>query len=153
MKKVILTLLCFIIIGGALQAQTSSTASSQKNVSDVVKFEETVHHFGKIPYGKPVEFDVVMRNISNDSVRISNVQVGCGCTTPKWTAGPYAPNETFKVRLGFNGYADGHFEKYVTIFFDGGYYQQIKFDGETYKTPADVAPANDSVKQLQSSVQ
>ncbi|BAV08726.1 hypothetical protein FLA_4773 [Filimonas lacunae] len=99
----------------------------------MVSFKETDHDLGKIPYGKPVEFDVVMTNVSQDSVKIVNVQTQCGCTTPKWKEGPYAAGQDFKIVLGFNGYTDGHFEKYVTVFFSGGVSKQLKFHGDTYK--------------------
>ena len=87
-----------------------------------------------------------MKNISSDSVKIQNVQVSCGCTTPKWQAGPYAAGENFKVTLGFNGYTEGHFEKSVTIFFENGLSKQIKFHGETFKAPDDAAPASAASK-------
>jgi hypothetical protein len=89
-----------------------------------------------------------MKNISKDSVKIENVQVGCGCTTPKWTPGPYAPGEAFKVGIGFNGATDGEFHKVVTLFFNGGLSQVIKFHGQTYKTPDNAAPGNATIEKM-----
>lgn len=102
-------------------------------IEKVLSFKEDDHEMGKIPYGKPIEYDVLITNISKDSVKIDNVQVGCGCTTPKWQAGPYAAGQTFKITLGFNGYTDGHFEKVVTVFFSGGLTKVLKFHGDTFK--------------------
>jgi hypothetical protein len=73
-------------------------------VAKVIQFKETDHDFGKIPYGKPAEFNLEMKNISPDSVTIEDVKVGCGCTTPKWQAGPYAAGQDFNITIGFNGY-------------------------------------------------
>src|SRR3954465_15635570 len=152
MKKILLLVPVFFIalVLKAQTQQTQSTDQSQpaKDITKVVEFKELDHDFGKIPFGKPADFDLEMKNISSDSVKIENVQVGCGCTTPKWSAGPYAPGETFKVGIGFNGATDGEFHKVVTIFFNGGLQQVIKFHGQTFKTPDNAAPANSSIEKL-----
>src|ERR671939_246698 len=109
MKKLLLLVPALFTVA-LLRAQTPATQQQQQNdITKVVEFKELDHDFGKIPYGKPAEFELEMKNISSDSLKIENVQVGCGCTTPKWSAGPYAPGETFKVGIGFNGATDGEF--------------------------------------------
>ena len=148
MKKLLLLVPAFLV-ALALNAQTQTQSSDeQKDITKVIEFKELDHDFGKIPFGKPAEFELDMKNISSDTVKIENVQVGCGCTTPKWSAGPYAPGEDFKVGIGFNGATDGEFHKVVTIFFNGGLQQVIKFHGQTFKTPDNAAPANASIEKL-----
>ncbi len=130
-------------------AQTGSLASSTPpDITKVVTFKELDHDFGKIPYGKPAEFDLEITNITSDTLSIQDVKAGCGCTTPKWKPGPYQAGETFKVTIGFNGYTEGNFSKVVTVFFPGGLSQVIKFHGETYKAPADPAPGNAALNNL-----
>src|SRR5438045_1010964 len=98
MKKILLFLpVFFVALALNAQTQNQTQTTTPLDISKVIEFKELDHDFGKIPYGKPAEFDLEMKNISNDSVKIENVQVGCGCTTPKWSPGPYAPGETFKV--------------------------------------------------------
>jgi hypothetical protein len=148
MKKVLL-ILPALFVGMLLKAQT--TDQGQKPVPDITKiveFKELDHDFGKIPFGKPAEFQLEMKNISNDTVRIENVQVGCGCTTPKWQPGPYATGESFKIGIGFNGNTDGAFQKVVTIFFSNGVSQVIHFHGQTYKTPDNAAPGNAAIEKI-----
>jgi hypothetical protein len=156
MKKISL-FACSLFFAAFINAQTPSattpatgTQAEQKaDISTVLSFNEENHDFGKIPYGKPVEFDVNIKNISQDSVRIENVKVGCGCTTPKYEQGKsYAPGETFKVTLGFSGYAEGAFEKSVDISFNNGLSKQIKFHGTSYKVAETPAPANGAVQKL-----
>jgi hypothetical protein len=165
MKKISFFLTC-LLFTAFVNAQTASTATTKStvttnitpaaaanqptaDVSKVLEFKEEDHDFGKIPYGKPVEFDVAIKNISQDSVKIENVKVGCGCTTPKYEQGKaYAPGENFKVTLGFSGYADGPFEKYVDIFFNNGLTKKIKFHGVGYKVPETPAPSNGAVQKL-----
>lgn len=135
----------------AAAASTANAPAAKADISKVLEFKEENHDFGKIPYGKPVEFDVMIKNISQDSVKIENVKVGCGCTTPKYEQGKsYAPGENFKVTLGFTGYADGPFEKYVDIFFNNGLSKQIKFHGVGYKVAETPAPSNSAVQKLKS---
>jgi hypothetical protein len=156
MKKITLVLTS-LFVAALVNAQTPATApattgtqTQQKaDISKVLEFKEENHDFGKIPYGKPVEFDVAIKNIGTEPVKIENVKVGCGCTTPKYEQGKaYAPGETFKVTLGFSGYADGPFEKYVDIFFNNGMSKQIKFHGVGYKTPETPAPSGGATQKL-----
>ena len=147
MKKFALFFTLFIAVASLhVQAQTDTTA----DISKVIQFKELDHDFGKIPYGKPAEFTLDMKNISHDSVTIEDVKVGCGCTTPKWQPGPYAAGQAFNITIGFNGYTEGQFNKVVTLYFKGGLSQLIKFHGETYKTPDNPAPGNQAVQQLKS---
>lgn len=158
MKKITLVLTS-LFVAAIVNAQTpaatstSSVQTEQKaDISKVLEFKEENHDFGKIPYGKPVEFDVAIKNISNEPVKIENVKVSCGCTTPKYEQGKtYAPGETFKVTLGFSGYADGVFEKTVDIFFNNGLSKQVKFHGIGYKVAETPAPANTGVQKLKNS--
>jgi hypothetical protein len=148
MNKIIFAA-ALLFIGFSVQAQTTTTPTAPvQDVNKVVKFSELDHDFGKIPYGKPVEFELVMTNISSDSVKILNVAKSCGCTTPVWQPGPYAPGETFKVKIGFSGYADGAFSKQVTVFLNNNLTQFVRFHGETYKAPDNAAPANSAVQKL-----
>lgn len=146
MKKISFLLSGFILMSTLLL--NTNVFAQEKNINEYLKFSETVHDFGKTPYGKAVEFDIVLTNLSKDSIKIENVKVGCGCTTPKWSAGPYAAGETFKITLGFNGYSEGHFEKYVDVYFSGGLHQQIKFTGEGYKVPENPAPQNAATQKM-----
>ena len=148
MKKVLFLIPAFFAVT-LLKAQTTDQQTQQQpDITKVVEFKEIDHDFGKIPFGKPAEFELEMKNISNDTLRIENVQVGCGCTTPKWQPGPYKAGETFKIGIGFNGNTDGQFQKVVTIFFKGGYSQVIKFHGQTYKTPDNAAPGNPTLEKI-----
>lgn len=147
MKKIILLLPAFFAVM-LLKAQTTSTEQQQPDISKVIDFKETDHDFGKIPFGKPAFFDLEMKNISGDTIRIADVKVGCGCTTPKWAPGPYNADETFKINIGFNGNTDGQFQKVVTVYFSNGMSQVIHFHGQTYKTPDNPAPGNAAIEKI-----
>ena len=149
MKKLFM-LLPALALGMMLHAQNQTqSATPPVEVEKYVEFKEVDHDFGKIPQGKPAEFDLYMKNISSDSLRIDEVKVGCGCTTPRYEHGPYAPGETFKVTVGYNASAMGPFSKMITIYFNNSTMQKIiKFHGETFTAPAAAAPANPAIQQL-----
>jgi len=143
------SLLFAALLNAQAPAQPGTANPQAPDITKVLDIKDVNHDFGKIPYGKPAEYDVVIKNISNDSVKIENVKVGCGCTTPKYEQGrAYAPGETFKVTLGFNGFTDGPFTKYADIFFSNGLSKQVTFKGTGYKVPEQAAPANDAVQKL-----
>ncbi len=145
MKKMMVAFSALFILSAAhAQTSTSTPTTNQPAAQDVAKYlqiNEVDHDMGKIPFGKPIEYEVAVKNISSDSIKLQNVQAGCGCTTPQWKPGPYAPGETFKIKVGFNGSTKGVFNKNVTIFLTNGLSKQIKFHGETFEAPDNTAPA------------
>lgn len=112
---------------GFLMAQTQ-----EKDINKMAEFKNANYDFGKIQYGVAVEFDVEIKNISNETITLENVTVGCGCTTPKYEKGKkIAPGETVKVTLGFDGKTVGPFTKFADLYFNDGMHKQVKFIGES----------------------
>ena len=130
MKKFILFALLFTA-STKLFAQTApATSQVQKDINKVLKFSNDNYNMGNIPYGKPTEFVVTIENISGAPVTLNNVQVSCGCTTPKFQAGAViAPGQKTTVTLGFNGAAMGNFSKSATIFLSDNLIKTVSFSG------------------------
>jgi hypothetical protein len=120
-----------------------------EGTTEALAIKEATHDFGKIPQGKPVTTDFDLKNGGKDSLRLENVQASCGCTTPNWKPGPYAPGENFKINVGYNAAAPGAFNKQVTITFNGGQQKVIFITGTVYETPATPAPENKGVSKVQ----
>jgi hypothetical protein len=151
MKKAAFLIIYILVTAFSLNAQTAASptafpASIQK--SDDLQLKETAFSFGKIPQGRPVlhVFEVV--NIGKDPLYLENVQASCGCTTPEWGKEPIAPGATAIIKVGYNAYAEGHFNKTVTIFYNKGQTKALIISGEVYKLPATAAPENASVQFL-----
>ncbi len=156
MKKM-LTLVVAVLAISFAQAQTTSTntptvtppATVAKDVNKVLQFTNDAYDFGKIPSGKPTKYELTIKNVSNESVTLKNVQVGCGCTTPEYEKDKtFAPGETIKVTLGFSGNVVGNFSKYATLFFSDNLSKQVTFKGEAYQVPATPAPANTTTQVI-----
>ena len=128
MKKFIIL---FVLVVAATQIKAQV---APKDITKVLKFTNDNYDMGKIAFGKPTEFNVNIANISKDTVTIDNVQVSCGCTTPKYTKGAkIAPGKSEVVTLGFNGSTMGPFSKNVTLFFNEGLTKAVTFKGEGVK--------------------
>ena len=128
MKKNILVVFLILSIS-SLNAQT--TPSSDNDITKYLKFTNDNYDMGKIPNGKPVEYNVDVQNISNSNITLDNVIVGCGCTTPKYTKNiVLTPGAHTIITLGFNGAAIGPFSKSATLFFSGNLVKPVSFRGE-----------------------
>jgi hypothetical protein len=121
--------------------------------SEPLQFKQTEHDFGKIPQGKPVYFSFEVTNTADKPLKIDNVSASCGCTTPEWSKEEIAPGATGKIRVGYNAAADGQFEKYFSVQYNGNVQKQIKITGTVWKAPAGAAPANASVQFLKQQIQ
>lgn len=111
--------------------------------------KETIYDFGKIPQGKPVihVFEVV--NTGKDSLKITNVQASCGCTTPDWERDKVqAPGQSTKITVGYNAASEGSFTKFITVTYNGTQSKQITIKGDVWKTPLSSAPENAGLKSL-----
>jgi len=146
MKKAVFVLLAFLATG-FVKAQ-----SPTPDVDKSFAFTNIPYNFGKIPYGKPTEYEVTIKNLTKDTAVLDNVTAGCGCTTPKFEKGKkIAPGQTIKITLGFNGSVMGSFTRSITIYLNlkgVALTKPATFQGETYTVPETPAPANKAVEKL-----
>src|ERR1700685_3355815 len=151
MKKAVLFIIYGLFTAFALNAQPNvinppSLAASPKD--DILQLKESGFAFGKIPQGRPVIHVFEIVNAGGTPLLLENVQASCGCTTPEWSRQPIAPGATASIKVGYNAYAEGHFNKTVTIFYNNGQTKALIISGEVYKVPATAAPENASVQFL-----
>jgi len=151
MKRIVIIVAAFFLMSNA-QSQTSTTP---KDVNSLFGISNSNYSFGKIPYGKPVKYSLFITNKGMDSASLDNIQVGCGCTTPEYVKGQrFAPGDSVKVTLGFNGNTMGTFNKVATIYLSSGstkgLSKVVTFNGETFTVPTTPAPANTGTQQLKS---
>ena len=127
------------------QSASSTTIASE----DLLVLKEVEFDFGKIPQGKPVFTYFEIKTTTKDSLKLELVQAGCGCTTPEFKAGTYAPGEPVKIKIGYNAAGAGNFTKPVTITYNGGQQKVINITGTVEPTPATPAPANGGLEKVQ----
>ncbi|HEY8733984.1 MAG TPA: DUF1573 domain-containing protein [Puia sp.] len=151
MKKTLLIIIYGLLTACVADAQPAPLNNASNSVSqkeDILQLKETGFSFGKIPQGRPVNHVFEVVNIGRSPLLLENVQASCGCTTPEWSREPIAPGATVPIKVGYNAYSDGHFNKTVTIFYNNGQTKTLIITGEVYKLPATAAPENASVQFL-----
>lgn len=118
---------CFFVCS-SLNAQVGVTV--EKDINKLISFTNADFDMGKIPYGKPLEYTVTLKNISTDTLTVKEIKAGCGCTTPKYRSNEQLlPGGSTTIVLGFNGGAVGTFSKYADIYFSNGLSKQLHFHG------------------------
>lgn len=99
MKKMLMVA-ALLISAVAVYAQSATTAS--KN-GPVLTWDKSTHDFGNIVQGDVVEHTFKFTNTGNEPLVITNVQVSCGCTTPKgWPRDPVMPGGSGELTVAFN---------------------------------------------------
>jgi len=150
----LLTLFTLCALG--MQAQSHSEHDGHDHgKSEVVKptgedplvLTEMKYDFGKIPQGKPVYHNFILKNTGKTSMKLDNVQAACGCTTPEWSREEIAPGGTATIRVGYNAASEGAFEKPVTLYY-GDKTKQFTIAGTVWRAPEGPAPKNHSVELL-----
>lgn len=147
MKK-LLTLVLMLAFVGGLKAQTTENQSTP----EPLVFRELEHDFGKIAQGKPVFYNFAVKNESISAIKIDNVTASCGCTTPEWSREAVEPGATAYIKVGYNAAADGAFDKFIMVTYNGNVHKQIKIKGFVWKAPTGAAPANPSVQFLKQQI-
>ena len=107
MNKLFVLLICLAIAGRARSQATGP----------VIAWEKQTHDFGDIVQGDKVEHTFKFKNTGSEALVITNVQVTCGCTTPKgWARDPIASGQSGEITISFNSLGKyGKQEKVVTI--------------------------------------
>jgi len=105
-------LIGFLCISFFLNAQDASTQQGP-----VIQWEKPTHDFGDITQGEKVDYTFKFTNAGNQPLVITNVEVTCGCTTPKgWPRDPIMPGGKGDLTVAFNSAGKiGKQNKIVTV--------------------------------------
>jgi hypothetical protein len=113
MKKYLFVLAALFM---AFQSNAQEADANKANGA-VITFEKKTHDFGDIFQGDKVEETFKFTNTGTEPLIITNVQVTCGCTTPKgWPRDPIMPGGKGELTVAFNSAGkSGRQNKVVTI--------------------------------------
>ena len=100
----------FVVLGVVVHSSAQSSGPA-------ITWEKSVYDFGDVVQGDKVEHTFKFKNAGNESLIITNVQVTCGCTTPKgWARDPIAPGQSGEITVAFNSLGKfGKQNKVVTV--------------------------------------
>jgi hypothetical protein len=151
MKKIFI-LAIGILLAGAAFSQSTAISTQPKEVGTVLEFKNEAYNFGKIAYGKPVEYIVEFKNISKDTMSILQAQAGCGCTTPSFVPNEkFGPGQTVKMTIRFNSSVVGAFTRYTDVYFSGGFTKKLTFTGEGIQEAAPAPATNNGTAKSNTS--
>ncbi len=108
----------FALAATFLFIQAASIVSAQTaNTGAAITWEKNTHDFGDIIEGDKVEHTYKFTNTGAEALVITNIQVTCGCTTPKgWPRDPIAPGKKAEIIVQFNSTGKiGRQNKVVTV--------------------------------------
>ncbi len=112
----------------------------------MLEFEETTHDFGEVKQNAKTETVFKFKNVSKDTLRLTNVKPGCSCTTPKWSQNVLKPGEVGEITAGYNSSRAGAFNKNITVQHSGApepIMLFIKGNVIPTETPAEEHPAGE----------
>ncbi len=74
---------------------------------------------GQVKFDHPVSVDYELKNTTKRPLLITEVQMGCGCTTAEYPHQSIPNDENFTIRVTYDARQMGHFEKHTMVYFYG----------------------------------
>ena len=120
MKNALLIIaLSFAYNLSVLNAQELAVNTPEKvsiTVSDALSWDKTVHDFGEIPQGNPVEAEFTLTNKNSDVLLITEVKTTCGCTAAGYSQDPILPGESTTIKATYNAKKEGQINKTIKVY-------------------------------------
>jgi len=84
-----------------------------------IKFDKTIHDFGKIKKGINRAVVFTYTNMGAKPAVIEFAQAECGCTTPEYKQDPILKGQKGNIKVTYTAPFSGVFKKKVTVKFAG----------------------------------
>lgn len=108
----------FVMLMAVVMSSVSLVAQSQAGEQGpVISWEKSSYDFGDIIQGEKVEHTFTFTNTGNQPLILTNVEVTCGCTTPKgWPRDPIMPGGKGELTVAFSSAGKvGRQNKVITV--------------------------------------
>ncbi|MDX2172248.1 MAG: DUF1573 domain-containing protein [Bacteroidota bacterium] len=67
-----------------------------------IEVDDAKKNFGFVKKGEVVKLEYTIRNVGNEPLLITSVEIGCSCTTVDYPKQPIPPNKSEKVIINFD---------------------------------------------------
>jgi hypothetical protein len=106
-----------IIFFMVLPVTFAAAQETSRKGGAIITWNKANFDFGDIYQGDKVEHTFQFTNTGTEPLVITNVEVTCGCTTPKgWPRDPIAPGQSAELTVAFNSTGKiGKQNKVITI--------------------------------------
>lgn len=99
-------IICIILLSNVLIGYKSFAQDKPVVDGPQITWEKASVDFGDLKQGDRVEHTFKFANTGNQPLVITNVEVTCGCTTPKgWPRDPIGPGDKAEIIVAFNSAA------------------------------------------------
>tara|TARA_B100000524_G_scaffold7069_1_gene4497 strand:- start:280 stop:756 length:477 start_codon:yes stop_codon:yes gene_type:complete len=128
MKKISLILFALVMLPLNSCKENATEKINQDNVEKAAKrdaqtivfptinFDKTLHDFGEIQNGTPVETVFSYTNSGRSPLVVTDIKSTCGCTVPQgWSKEPLMPGESSQFSVKFNGKGANKVSKTITL--------------------------------------
>lgn len=92
-----------------------------------VSFSKDLHDFGTIPQNEEVYTYFVVENIGGSPLKISDIEVKCGCTVADWNPNPIGEGMKDSIRVYYDAANIGYFSKEIRVHYNGTQSPQALF--------------------------
>ena len=128
MKKILLTVFVVALIPLNSCKENVNEKINQENIEKAaerdaqtivfpsINFDKTLHDFGEIQNGTPVETVFSYTNSGRSPLVVTDIKSTCGCTVPQgWSKEPLMPGESSQFSVKFNGKGANKVSKTITL--------------------------------------
>lgn len=128
MKRILLSVFVLALLPLTSCKEKAAEKINQENVEKaaerdamavvfpVLSFDKTLHDFGEIQNGTPVETAFTYTNTGKSPLVVTDIKSTCGCTVPQgWSKEPLMPGESSQFTVKFNGKGANKVSKTVTL--------------------------------------
>ncbi len=146
MKKVLTAGACFLSAVTMVLAQAPNTAATPGSAPAAtgprIEFDTRGYEFGKVIQGEMIRHEFVVSNSGDQTLHITDVHPGCGCTTAGAWPHELAPGQSGKIPIQINSQnLSGNIRKTVTVTSDAKESRVIlEMSGQVVKS-IDVIPS------------
>jgi len=96
--------------------EKAAKRDAQTIVFPTINFDKTLHDFGEIKNGIPVETVFSYTNSGRSPLVVTDIKSTCGCTVPQgWSKEPLMPGESSQFSVKFNGKGANKVSKTITL--------------------------------------
>jgi hypothetical protein len=93
-----------------------ATERDSQIVFPSISFDKTLHDFGDITNGTPVETIFSYTNSGRSPLVVTDIKSTCGCTVPQgWSKSPLMPGQSSQFSVKFNGKGANKVSKTITL--------------------------------------
>lgn len=119
MKNTVVLILVLSFFVSILNAQSSNDLNEIKPAKNShISFKNVIYDFGTIKYGEEAVGVFEFKNISKETIRLTNVKASCGCTGTEWPREEIKRKKKNSITVTYDTKRVGKFHKTVYVYID-----------------------------------